>query len=83
MSKVVINGAGHAGSHCAYSLVIQGIADEIVLLDIDAGKAEYQAQAIADASCFFPLNTAVRGGSHADCRNAIIELPLDSNDEQN
>jgi L-lactate dehydrogenase len=50
LAKIVIIGAGHVGSHCAYALAIQGIADEIVLLDIDAGKAEQQAQDIADAS---------------------------------
>ena len=72
MSKIVIIGAGHVGSHCAYSLAIQGIADEIVLLDIDANKAEYQAQDIADASCFFTRDIAVRGGSYDECRSADI-----------
>ncbi len=28
--KIVIIGAGHVGSHCAYALAIQGICDEIV-----------------------------------------------------
>ena len=32
--KIVIIGAGHVGSHCAYALAIQGICDEIVLVDI-------------------------------------------------
>ena len=30
--KIVIIGAGHVGSHCAYALAIQGICDEIVSL---------------------------------------------------
>ena len=36
--KIVIIGAGHVGSHCAYALAIQGICDEIVLVDKDRKK---------------------------------------------
>lgn len=72
MSKIVIIGAGHVGSHCAYALAIRGIADEIVLLDIDSNKANAQAQDIADASCYFPRDITVRGGGYDDCRNADI-----------
>ena len=38
-TKVGILGAGHVGSHVAYSLAAQGICDQIVLLDIDGQKA--------------------------------------------
>ena len=33
--KIVIIGAGHVGSHCGLSLMMQGLADEIVYIDID------------------------------------------------
>ena len=32
--KVGILGVGHVGAHCAYSLAIQGIVDELVLVDL-------------------------------------------------
>ena len=31
--KIVIIGAGHVGSHCAYALAASGICEEIVLVD--------------------------------------------------
>ena len=32
--KIVIIGAGHVGSHCGLSLMMQGLATEIVYIDI-------------------------------------------------
>ena len=32
--KIVIIGAGHVGSHCAYALAHSGVCREIVLTDI-------------------------------------------------
>ena len=46
--KIVIIGAGHVGSHCAYALAIQGICDEIVLVDKDRTKAKSHSMDIAD-----------------------------------
>ena len=53
--KIVIIGAGHVGSHCACALAIQGICDEIVLLDTDLVKAESHAMDIADSVCFLEV----------------------------
>ncbi len=72
MGKVVIIGAGHVGSHCAYALAIQAIAGQIILIDIDEKKAEQQAQDIADASCYFSQNIQIRSGSYDDCKSADI-----------
>ena len=44
--KIVIIGAGHVGSHCAYALAIQGICDEIVLVDKDRTKAKSHSMEI-------------------------------------
>ena len=38
--KVVIVGTGFVGTAIAYSIVNQGIAEELVLIDIDMNKAE-------------------------------------------
>ena len=50
--KIVIIGAGHVGSHCAFSLMSQGDASEIVFIDINEQKAAAQAGDISDALCF-------------------------------
>ena len=32
--KIAIIGAGHVGSHAGYSLLSQGLADELVYIDV-------------------------------------------------
>ena len=46
--KIVIIGAGHVGSHAGYALISQGIADEIVYIDVDEKKAAAQALDLFD-----------------------------------
>lgn len=70
--KIVIIGAGHVGSHCAYALAIQGICDEIVLIDIDEVKAKSHAMDIADSVCFLGTSPIVRVGDYKDCEDADI-----------
>lgn len=60
--RIVILGAGHVGSHCAYALAAQGICEEIVLVDIVPGKAEAQALDIADSVSFMPRPVLGRAG---------------------
>ena len=72
LRRIVIIGAGHVGSHCAYSLLTQGEADEIIFIDIDDKKGAAQAWDIADASCFMPHPTAVRLGDYSNCKEADI-----------
>jgi len=70
--KIVIIGAGHVGSHCAFSLMTQGDASEIVFIDIDDQKAAAQAGDIADAGYFMPHPVIVRSGDYDDCKDAAI-----------
>ncbi len=70
--KIVIIGAGHVGSHCAFSLITQGDASEIVFIDIDEPKAAAQAGDIADAACFMQHPICVRSGDYGDCKDAAI-----------
>ena len=64
--KVIIIGAGHVGSHAAYALASQGLAGEIVLIDIDREKAAAQALDIGDAAAYLPAGLRCimgRGGT--------------------
>lgn len=72
LSKVVIIGAGHVGSHCGYSLLTQGDVDEIVFIEIDQDKGAAQAWDIADAASYMPHPTTVRLGDYSDCKDADI-----------
>ena len=73
--KIVIIGTGHVGSHCAYALAIQGICDEIVLVDKDRTKAKSHSMDIADSVSFFNSSVIVRCGDYSDCKDAdIIEF---------
>ena len=42
-SKVVIVGAGNVGSTTAYSIINQGLCEEIVLIDVNKEKAYGEA----------------------------------------
>lgn len=72
MSKVVIVGAGHVGSHCAEALAQKGICREIVLLDRISEKAASQAMDVADSLSFASSPVTVRTGSDEDFRDADV-----------
>lgn len=72
--KIVIIGAGHVGSHCAYALAASGICEEIVLVDRIQEKAAAQALDVADSVSFMPHAVDVRAGEYADCRDASLTV---------
>lgn len=57
--KVGIIGVGHVGAHVANSLVLQGIADEIHLCDLDEKKLAAECMDISDSLAFCPHNVRV------------------------
>ena len=52
--KVGILGLGHVGAHVAYSLAIQGIASELVLVDPKESKLAAEVQDLRDAILYCP-----------------------------
>lgn len=64
--KVGIIGTGHVGSHCALSLMLQGVCDEIVLVDCDEVKAQSQAYDCMDTAAFLPHRVRVKKGEVKD-----------------
>ena len=71
--RIAIVGAGNVGATFAYSLVLNGIASEIVLIDADHARAEGQAMDIEHA---MPFSHPVRvwAGSYDDCAGALVTL---------
>lgn len=61
MSKVTVVGAGNVGATCADVIVKQGIADEVVLLDIKEGVSEGKAMDIMQTANILNINTRLIG----------------------
>lgn len=70
--KIVIIGAGHVGSHAGYAIASQGLAEEIVYIDIDREKAAAQALDIFDATVYLPRRAIVRAGDYEDVKDADL-----------
>ena len=64
--KVGILGVGHVGAHCAYSLAIQGIVDELVLVDLREDRVKSECQDLCDAVMYMPHNVTVNVGTYED-----------------
>lgn len=72
--KIVIIGAGHVGSHCGFSLITQGVCDELVYIDTDHEKAVAQAMDLADATVYLPHHVNVRAGGYDELTDADIAV---------
>ena len=72
--KVVIIGAGHVGSHCAYNLAAAGDCEEIVLVDLLPEKAAAQALDVADSVSFMDHAVTVRSGGYGECADAALTV---------
>lgn len=70
--KVGIIGLGNVGSHCALSLVIRGIADELILVDIDRQKAVSERQDLIDCISYLPHNIKISVGDYEDLADSDI-----------
>lgn len=70
--KIIIIGAGHVGSHAGYALISQGLAEEIIYIDVDEKKAVAQALDLSDATAYLPRRVKVRSGNYADARDADL-----------
>jgi L-lactate dehydrogenase len=69
--KVAVIGAGNVGATFAYTLVLEGLVGEVVLIDVDRQRAEGEAMDISHA---VPLSNPVRvwAGEYADCAGADV-----------
>ena len=61
MSKVTVVGAGNVGATCANVLVTTGVADEVVLIDIQEGLSEGKTMDIMQTASILGLNTRMVG----------------------
>jgi L-lactate dehydrogenase len=70
-ARVAVVGTGNVGSTFAYTLLLSGLAAEIVLIDTNQVKAEGEAMDLEHAIPF-AHPTQVRTGTYADCAQAAV-----------
>ena len=69
--KIAIVGAGNVGASIAYTLTIDGMASEIVLIDINQKKAQGEAMDILQGTVFCPP-VNIYAGDYSDAANSDI-----------
>ncbi|MBI4580739.1 MAG: L-lactate dehydrogenase [Planctomycetes bacterium] len=70
---VAIIGAGSVGTTIAYSIMLQGLASRITLVDVNQAKCEAEVKDLVHGLRFVP-SVRVRAGQLADCSGAEIVI---------
>ena len=70
--KVAIVGTGLVGSSTAFSLLTQGVCDEILMIDINKEKALGEVMDLNHCIEYLNRNTTVRVGSYEECGDVDI-----------
>ncbi|MCI1219870.1 MAG: L-lactate dehydrogenase [Bifidobacterium sp.] len=73
-SRVVIVGTGSVGAATASAIVLQGLCNELVLIDHKPNKATGLAMDLMDGSEFTSRFVAIREGDWSDCQSADIVI---------
>ncbi len=73
-SKVAIVGVGNVGATTAYTIVNQGLCEEIVLIDVNREKAYAEALDMQHSIYFMNRNIQVTAGDYSDCTDADIVI---------
>jgi L-lactate dehydrogenase len=72
VNRVVLIGTGAVGCSYAYSMINQGVAEELVLIDVNEAKAEGEAMDLNHGMPFAPSPLKVWSGSYQDCESADL-----------
>ena len=73
-SKVAIVGCGLVGSSTAFSLVTQGICDEVWMIDINEEKALGEVRDLKNAIQYLNRNVKVKVGHYEECADVDIVI---------
>lgn len=72
--KVVIVGTGFVGTSIAYAMINQGVANELVLIDVNQEKAEGEALDLLDGMAWGEKNVSVWSGDYNECKDANLVI---------
>lgn len=70
--KVAIIGTGLVGSSTAFSLITQGVCEEILMIDLNKEKALGEVMDLNHCIEYLNRNTKVRVGSYEECQDVDI-----------
>ena len=70
--KVAVIGLGHVVAHVAYSLAVQGIADELLLIDINEQKVASECQDLRDSVAYLPHRVKIDVADFADLKDCDL-----------
>lgn len=70
--KVAIVGTGLVGSSTAFSLITQGICDEVLMIDLNREKALGEVMDLKHCIEYLNRNTKIRVGSYEECGDVDI-----------
>ena len=70
--KIVLVGTGFVGMSFAYSILNQGLINELVLIDIDKNKAEGEALDLSHGVPYAPTKIDIWTGDYSECKDANI-----------
>ncbi|MCP3763457.1 L-lactate dehydrogenase [Domibacillus sp. A3M-37] len=71
-SKVVLIGTGAVGSSYAFSMLNQGVCDELVLIDLNEQKSMGDVMDLNHGVLYAPTSTKVSFGKYKDCADAAL-----------
>lgn len=71
-SKVAVVGCGLVGSSTAFSLVTQGVCDEILMIDLNEERALGEVLDLRDTIKYLDRNVKVRTAAYSDCTDVDI-----------
>jgi len=72
MRKYAIIGVGHVGATIAYTLVCKGIADELILIDTNVGKARAEQLDLQDAQARLDSRTIIKINDYQELTDTDI-----------
>ncbi len=70
--NLAIIGVGHVGAHVANAVALQGLADEIILIDKNGEKVASEVNDLNDSLSFFPRKVTIKKGDFSDLTNTDI-----------
>ncbi|KIL52946.1 L-lactate dehydrogenase [Jeotgalibacillus campisalis] len=71
-NRIALIGTGFVGSSYAFALLNQGVADELVMIDVNEEKAKGDVLDLNHGKVFAANPLAIRFGTYEDCRDADI-----------
>ena len=73
MKKITIIGAGNVGATIAYTLAVDGVANEIVIIDVKEEKAKGEVMDINQGGLYFE-DVNLHAGDYVDAADSDIVI---------